>query len=299
MSKDEKEYREQLEADGIEVEEEKTDKPVEETPEEQPKEEKTVEEPEKKPEDEPQKKEVLPEQKEFKKRSIYDEYKDKKSELKSEKELRQKFEDENTTLKEKLGALENADTPQEKQEALNDIDEFAEEIGADPTAIRKMQTIFLKSIKPTTDGNLQKDLADFKEWKTQNQSVMETQQFETEFKSVLPQIKSDFPKATDKELEAVKKSLDDISHSKEYHDKSLDYIVFKNKETLSALISPKKRGMETKERKDTDTEDFVFDPNVDITTLSQADYVKWEKAYNKSVKSEDLINDSQKGKMII
>ena len=256
------------------------------------------EEPEKKPEEEPQK-EVLLEQKEFKKRSIYDEYKDKKSELRSEKELRQKFEEENTVLKEKLGALENADTPQEKQEALNDIDEFAKEIGADPKAIRKMQSIFLKGIKPTTDENLQKDLADFKEWKTQNQNAMETQRFENEFATALPQIKSDFPKVSDEELTAIKKSLDEISHSKEYHDKSLDYIVFKNKETLSTLVSPKKRGLETKERKDIDTEDFVFDPNVDITTLSPADYVKWEKAYKKAMNSEELIDDSRNGKMII
>ena len=297
MTKEEDQYKAELEAEGIEVEGEKTDKSVEETPAEKPKVEDKVEEPEKKPEEEPEK---VEEKKEFKKRSIYDEYKDKKSELKSEKELRTKAETENTELKEKLEALQNAETPKEKQDALDDIDELAKEINADPEVIRKLQKVLMKGVAPANNETLQKDLADFKNWKTQNQKVMATQQFETEFATVLPQIKSDFPKISDDEMKSVKEALDKISHSKEYHDKSLDYVVFKNKEELSALISPKKRGMETKERKDLEEDNFVFDPNVDITKLSATDFVKWEKAYNKqTASSEELVMDGKSGKMII
>ena len=288
---EEEQYKAELEAEGIEVEEEKTEKPVEETPKEKP--EEKVEKPE--PKEEP--KEV--EEKEFKKRSIYDEYKDKKSELKSEKELREKFESENAELKEKLDALEKAKTPQEKQDALDEIDELAKEINADPQALRKLQNVLLKGVKPTSDENLKKDLEEFKNWKTQNSQLLEKQQFEKEFEAVLPQIKSDFPKITDEELKTVKQSLDEISHTKEFHDKDLDYVVFKNRETLSALISPKKKGMETKEKKDIVEDTFEFDPNVDITTLSPSDQVKWEKAYKKAMNSEELLNDGKNGKMII
>ena len=296
MSKEEEQYKEQLKADGIEIEGEKAEV-AEETPEEQPKVKVEEPEPEEEPKDEP--KEELPKQEEFKKRSIYDEYKDKKADLKSEKELREKFENENTELKEKLEALKNADTPKEKQDALDDIDELAKEINADPEAIRKLQRVILKGVKPT-DENLQKDLADFKNWKTSNQKVMETQQFDKEFETVLPQIKSDFPKVTDEELKTIKQTLDGLSHTKKFHDKDLDYVVFKNKETLKALISPKKRGMETKERKDLEEENFDFDPNADITKLSASDFVKWEKAYNKmTASSDDLVVVGNKGKMII
>jgi len=288
---EEEQYKAELEAEGIEVEEEKTEKPVEETPKEKP--EEKVEKPE--PKEEP--KEV--EEKEFKKRTIYDEYKDKKSKLKSEKELREKFESENAELKEKLDALEKAKTPQEKQDALDDIDELAKEINADPQALRKLQNVLLKGVKPTSDENLKKDLEEFKNWKTQNSQLLEKQQFEKEFEAVLPQIKSDFPKITDEELKTVKQSLDEISHTKEFHDKDLDYVVFKNRETLSALISPKKKGMETKEKKDIVEDTFEFDPNVDITTLSPSDQVKWEKAYKKAMNSEELLNDGKNGKMII
>lgn len=298
MTKEEDQYKEELKTQGVEVEEEKkTEEPVEETPAEKPKVEDKVEEPEKKLEEEPKKEE---EKEVFKKRSIYDEYKDKKSELKSEKDLREKFETENTELKDKLEALKNADTPKEKQDALDDIDELAKEINADPEAIRKLQKVLMKGVKPTTDENLQKDLDEFKSWKTTNQKVMETQQFDTEFETVLPQIKSDFPKISEDEVKSIKEGLDKISHSKEYHDKSLDYVVFKNKEELTALISPHKKGMETKERKDIEVDNFVFDPNVDITKLSQTDFVKWEKAYKKATESsEELVMDGKSGKMIV
>ena len=295
MTAEEDKYKADLEAEGVEVEEEKTEvveeTPVEDKPKEEPK------ETEEKPKEEP--KEVLPDQIETKKRSIYDNYKEKKSELKSERELRENFETENTELKAKLEALQNADTKEEKKEALDDIDELAKEINADPAYLRKLKTIFLKDVKPANDESLKKDLADFKDWKTKNQEVIEKQLFEDEFSTVLPQIKSDFPKISDEEMKSVKQSLDKLSHSKEYHDKSLDYVVFKEKENLTALISPKKKGMETKERKDVASDDFDFDPNVDITTLSAGDQEKWEKHYRKSLETEELVNDSSKGKMIM
>jgi len=294
MTVEEDNYKAKLEAEGVEIEEEKVEvteeTPVEEIPEEEPK------ETEVKPEEEP--KETLTAPIETKKRSIYDEYKDKKSELKSEKELRENFETENTELKAKLEALKSADTPEKKKEVLDDIDELAKEINADPEYLRKLKAIFLKDVKPA-DESLQKDLSEFKDWKAQNQAVIEKQQFEDEFDKVLPQIKSDFPKISDTELKSVKESLDKIAHSKEYHDKSLDYVVFKEKENITALISPKKKGMETKERKDIASDDFDFDPNVDITTLSVVDQAKWEKHYRKSLNSEELINDGSKGKMIM
>ena len=295
MTAEEDKYKADLEAEGVEVEEEKTEvveeTPVEEKPKEEPK------ETEEKPKEEP--KEVLPDPIETKKRSIYDNYKEKKSELKSERELRENFETENTELKAKLEALQNADTKEEKKEALDDIDELAKEINADPAYLRKLKTIFLKDVKPANDESLKKDLADFKDWKTKNQEVIEKQLFEDEFSTVLPQIKSDFPKISDEEMKSVKQSLDKLSHSKEYHDKSLDYVVFKEKENITALISPKKKGMETKERKDVASDDFDFDPNVDITTLSAGDQEKWEKHYRKSLETEELVNDSSKGKMIM
>jgi len=292
------EYEARLKEEGIDIPKEESNEekdPKEEPAKEDPKEDKEGKKEETDPKEDD--KSTLPDQKEFKTRSIYDEYKDKKSELKSEKERRKVAEKEVLDLKEKLA---KADTPEEKQEALDDIEEFAKEIGADPEAIKKMQKVFLKGVKTNEpDESLKKDLEEFKSWKEQNKEVVEKQAFNSEFESVLPQLKKDFPKASDDELKSIKTKLDEISHSKDFHDKSLDYVIFKNKKDLSDLVSPKKKGLESKEKNDVNADDFEFDPNADISKLSPKQLEQWEKAYNKATSSSELISDSKGGKLIL
>ncbi len=291
------EYAARLKEEGVDVPEEEKDpeeEPVKEkSKEDKPEEEKKEEDPKKEDPD----KSTLTDQKEFKKRSIYDEYKDKKSELKSEKERREVAEQEVVNLKEKLA---NADTPKEKQDALDDIEEFAKEIDADPEAIRKMQKLFQKGIKTNEhDESLKKDLEEFKSWKEQNKEVMQKQAFDSEFESALPSLKTDFPNASAEELKSIKSKLDEISHSKDFYDKSLDYVIFKSKKDLSDLVSPKKKGLESKEKNDVNVDDFEFNPNADISKLSPKQAEQWEKAYNKATSSDELVDDGKGGKIIL
>lgn len=287
------EYEARLKEEGIDIPEDLKEDPKEEDPKEDKPEEREKEEEDPKEDD----KSTLQDRKEFKKRSIYDEYKDKKSELKSERERREAAEQEVAELREKLA---NANTPEEKQDAIDDIDKFAEEFDADPEAIRKMREVFLKDIKTNEpDESLKKDLEEFKSWKEKNQELLEKQAFDSEFESVLPQIKEDFPNASDEELKSIKVKLDEISHSKEFHDKSLDYVLFKNKQDLSNLVSPKKKGLESKERNDINIDEFEFDPNADISKLSPKELEQWEKAYNKAASSEELVTNGKGGKIIL
>lgn len=293
---EEKEYKEQMEKEGIDMPEEKKE---EEAPKEEDKKEEEQKEDKEEKEEKEKEKEDLPEPKEFKKRSIYDEYKDKKSELRESKNALEEKEKENEDLRTKLEDLQKADTPEKKEEALDELEEFAKEIGADPAAIKKMKKLFLKDYNPQSDESLEKDLADFKTWKAQNQKSIEKQAFDDEFSSILPQLKSEYPNASDEEMKSMRSKIDEIAHSKEFHNQTLDYIVFKNKEELSALVSPKKRGMETKERKDVAQNDFEFDPNADLNTLTPAQQDEWQKHYEKMTSSDELQTDSDGRKMII
>lgn len=302
---DEKEYKEHLESEGIELEEEETPQETEETPEETEEEtpEETEDDSEEQPEgesedDSEESESTLQKPKEKKKRSIYDEYKDKKSQLREEQELREKAEAEKAELEAKLEALKNADTTREQETVSSDIDEFAKEIGADPVAIRKMKELFLKDVKPS-DESIKKDLEDFRAWKADNQKALEKQAFEEEFADVLPQIKKDFPNASDSEIKAIKTEVDKLSHTRDFHDKDLDYVVFKNRDTLSALVSPKKKGMETKERKDISTDSFEFDPNADVSKLSPKEQEQWMDAYHKATSSDSLAEDSEGRKILL
>lgn len=280
---DEEAYKKELAEAGVDLPELKE----EETPQ-------TPEEPQK---EEP-KEEPLQEPKEQRKRSIYDEYKEKKAELKSEREAREQAERERDEFRTKLEAYANAPTEERRIEAQDDLDAFAKEINADPASLRKMRDLFLKDAAPT-NKQLETDLAEFKAWKAQNAQFLEQQMFEKEFKAVTPTIKDMFGNIADTEMDAIRSKLDELSHTKEWHDKDLDYIVFKNKQELSALVSPKKRSMETKSRRDVDTDTFEFDAEADLSKMTPKQLEQWEEAYRKAGKQADLLTDAQGRKMII
>lgn len=299
---DEEEYKKQLEEAGVEIpEEKKTPEQIEaetkaKADEEAASKAKAEAEAKSKADAEAEaEEEELPETKEPKKRSIYDEYKEKKSELKSERELREKTERENEELRRRVEAYEKA-KPEEKEEAGDELEKFAEEINADPQAIKRMREIFLKDIKP--DETLQKDLKEFKSWKAQNQQLIEKQMFEEEFSKTLPSLKTFFPNASEEEIGNIKKEIDTISHTKEWHDKDLDYVIYKNKDKLSTLVSPKKRGMESKGRKDVEEENYEFNPNADFSKMTFKEREQWEKTYKEMGKAEGLITDANGRKIL-
>lgn len=264
--------------------------------------EKKVEAPaEEKADEEETKEHLQTKPEESRKRSIYDEYKEKKNELKSEREQREALEVENRELQSKIEALNKADTPKERADAEDELEEFAKEINADPQAIKKMQELFLKGIKvPTIDESLRKDLDDFKKYKAENQQAIEKTLYEKEFTKITPTLKEFFPSVSDAELDTIKTEVDKIAHSKEWHDKDLDYIVFKNKDILSNFVSPHKKGMEGKGRKDVSVDSFSFDPNADYSKLNPTERTQWESEYRKMVSSSnELMTDANGRKIII
>lgn len=78
--------------------------------------------------------------------------------------------------------------------------------------------------------------------------------FNVEFKDVgVPTIEKMFPNATPEQIEKAKDELDEIAHTKGNHDKSLDYLIFKNQDKLKDIFTVEpdapepqtKRAMET------------------------------------------------------
>lgn len=288
----EEDYKKELEANGVELPEEpKAEEPTEP---EEPKEEPAKEEPE-----EP--KAPLQEPKEQRKRSIYDDYKDKKLELKSETERREAAERERDELRQKLEAVDKAQPGEERKEALDDVEQFVSKHKEwSPEAIREFMDMTRKGVKSEIPAELKNRLERFENWEKSNSAVIEKQMFEEEFQSSMPKLEKLFGKASADDTKALKAELDKLSHSKEWHDKPLAYIAFENQDTLKALISPKKRGMESKDRKDVEIDDFDFDPNADYSKMTPAQKEKWEAEYKKMTSGEQgLLTDSQGRKTII
>lgn len=297
---DEEQYKKELADQGVdlpELKEEKKEEPAKEPIKESPKEEAKVDD-KKEAEVEPTKP-LTEEPKVERKRSIYDEYKEKKSELKSEKELREQVERERDELARKLQEATDAKGTKNADESAEDAIAYAAKIGADPDLVKRIIADAQKGFKSAPDESIKKDLEEFKAWKAQNSASIEKQMFEQEFQKVTPTLKELFPTASAEEITSLKSELDKLSHTKEYHDKDLDYVAFKNKEKLSAFISPKKRGIEGKSKKDIQEESFDFDPNADYSKLSPAEKVKWEEGYNKLGKTEGLVRDANGKKILI
>ena len=226
------------------------------------------------------------EPKERKPRSIYHDLKDTRNDLKTERELREKAE------RERDEALAKANKPATEMKA-DDLDAFAEEIGADPAAIKKMRELFLKDMPASTiSPELQTKLEQFEAWQKDNGQAIASQQFETEFNSAIPQLQRMFPNASKEDIVAMKSEIDTLAHTTEYHDKEIDYIAFRNQEKLATLITPHKRGLESKGRVDATNIPTTFDPNADVTKMSPKEAEVWEKGYNDMMKNSELVNDS-------
>lgn len=289
----EEEYLKELSDAGVDVTD-VTEKPAEEAPAE----EKPVVEKKDDTEEVPEEKTLATEPKERIARKLSDKYKEVKTDLKTERELREQVERERDELRTKLEAVSNADTPKERQEAVGELEAFAQEIGADADALRKMQALFLKDVKPTVDESLTRDIEEFKQWKSENSKVLEKSQFDSEFQSATPTLKELLPNVSDDEIQKIKDKVDELSHTKEYHDKALDYVIFKNREELSKLVSPKKRGMEHKGRKDVQDESYDFNPDADYSKMSMKEREVWEENYRKMTSGEGIFTDA-KGKKIL
>lgn len=299
-------YKKELADSGVDVVEDETPANAqedEETPEEtKPEEKAKVEDDSNQNKTEEDKSETKPqsEVKETKKRSIYDEYKDKKSEVKTERELRQKAEQERDELAQKLANLNSASTKEEIAEAKDELDAFALEKGLDPQAIKQMKQLFLKDVKTSIDPEIQAKLDKVLEFAKNNSEAIEKHQFEKEFESEgLPAVKEFFPHISTEELNKVKSEIEKLAHTKGLEDKSLDYIVYKNRDKLSSLVSPRKRGIESKSRVDSQELSDDFNSQPDFSKMTYKEMMAWQEKYEKFSKDDGLSTDSQGRKILI
>lgn len=234
------------------------------------------------------------------KRSIYDEYKDKKSELKTQTELREKAEKDRDEALQKLADLGASATHQDKQDAGDAVEKFAKSIGADPATIKQFRDLILNDVKPSADQGLAERLSRFEAWEKSNSMTIEKSLFAEDFTKITPQLKQLFPTVNATELEAIKTELDTISHTKDWHDKDLGYVAFMHKDKLASLVSPKKRGLEGQGRKETMEESTDFNPEADFASMTPAERAKWEEDYKKTIgSSPGLITKEGGGKILL
>lgn len=181
-------------------------------------------------------------------RSIYDEFKEKKKEVREKDTeieiLKSQLSEKDQQIADLIQKGKDAETPAEKAEVSDEITALAEEIGADPAGIAKL-TEFLKSKVKSDDSGITKEDIELVRNFTKTQSLDQAKaKFNSEWDKFEPALKAEFPHASAEELANIKKEVDLLAHSPRYNTYEVDYIYFKEKGNLSKLISPKRPSYE-------------------------------------------------------
>lgn len=180
-------------------------------------------------------------------RSIYDDLKEKKKEVKeavanveAEKARADAAETKAAELQALLDAKDDAKTPQEKKEAAKDIEEYSKKYNLDSESLEELSQIIL-SKAPKPDPILTPEEA--AEWRAERAKGKQSAE-DNQILATAPTVRKQLNINDDAELATVMQEVVKLAHTPEFHDKEVEYIIWKNQEALSKLVSPKKPSFE-------------------------------------------------------
>lgn len=162
-----------------------------------------------------------------------------------------KFED----LKKELAKSPEAPATEHLED---EIASLAKELDFDPEKTRKLIEVARKGVE-TLSPEDKKAIEEYRSEKTlREQERVDREQneiFETEWNQVLPSLKEQYPNASPEQISAAKAQIDELAHSEKYADTDIDYVLFKEKESIGkTLFSPKKSTFESARPVAIDTE---------------------------------------------
>lgn len=194
------------------------------------------------PEDKPEEKkddEPAPEVPLQKKRSIYDDLKDTRKEL---KEARARIQE----LEGGKPADKPADAPPKEDEPADELEAYAKENNLDAKALGRLADIITKRVPSAELSKAERDqLSELKAWQTEQLSKEQRAAEDKEVLATAQNVKTQLEIHDDAELDSVMKEIVRLSHTEEFYDKEVDYIVYKRKAELSKLVSPRKPSFES------------------------------------------------------
>lgn len=157
--------------------------------------------------------------------------------------------------------------------------ELAEELDFDPEKTKILLDRARKGLNLSDEDR--QALADLKQYREdlaklrEDKEELEQQKiFNSEWSDALKDIKAQYPNASEEQIAKAKEQIYEMSRSEKYHDKDLDYLIFKEKEVLSkTLFSPKQKTFErgTNFRQDAEDFDLSLPANFDSMTPAQRD----------------------------
>lgn len=124
----------------------------------------------------------------------------------------------------------------------DEIASLAKDLDFDPEKTRKLIEVARKGVETVSP----EDKKALEEYRAEKLEREQTEQFESEWNQMLPNLKTQYPNATPEQIEAAKSQIDELAHSDKYFQTDLDYVLFKEKDAIGkTLFSPKKATFES------------------------------------------------------
>lgn len=182
-------------------------------------------------------------------------------------------------LADKSGKADESGDEDDAAEVETAAEALAKELGADDVDKTRLTKILKAAAKLAARKGgpvvLPKEVTDrlklLDKYEADNKEKTETAHFQKEWNGLLPAITKQYPGATQAILAEAMKLMDDLSHSKKFHDKDLDYVLFKNRDKFDTVlkVSPKNKGGEAgKTMAEQDIEEGDEEQLTDIENLT-------------------------------
>lgn len=196
------------------------------------------------------------------------------------REEKAEYERQISELKSALEEKQGAETEEEVVEAEEAIASVAKELNLDETALKRISDAIITDAQ----RKLGIDPETLKAAQESQRAQEEVKYFNSEWENIEPGLMKEYGNVEPKQLEKAKAKMYEISHTKEFHDKDLDYVLFKNRETFKEMLySPKKKSLESGSLRDeVDVEEF--NPDADFSKMNAKQIEKyWASLENASL----------------
>jgi hypothetical protein len=140
----------------------------------------------------------------------------------------------------------DAPAPAAPSAPTDDLEAYAQEHGLDAPALARLAEVIAKRIPAAQlSAEEKQQLSDLTAYKAKKDAEEARASEDREVLAAAPTVKTQLEIHDDAELDSVMKEVVRLSHTAEFHDKEVDYIVWKNRDALSKLVSPKKPSFES------------------------------------------------------
>lgn len=201
------------------------------------------------------------------------------------KELRNGQESLATIIK----GLQDNSTKKETVNAIDEISTLAEKRGLDAEGLAEIISLAQKKVLEDLEKNgklsnklspeVEERLKLLDELQAERKVQAEVEHFNKEYVAYLPELQKQYPNAKAAELAEAKVVLDELAHSKEFRDKDLDYVVYKNRSKFDALLKVAKHSKsgETSSKQMVDDTDEEFEIDLDPENMTPEKAKAYEK----------------------